>query len=69
MNIKNYIDENKDRFLDELFGLISIPSVSSKSENKDDMYAATGYIRKALLDAGADNAEVLPYSRTPGCLC
>jgi acetylornithine deacetylase/succinyl-diaminopimelate desuccinylase-like protein len=63
MNIKNYIDENKDRFLDELFGLIRIPSVSSKSENKDDMYAATGYIRQALLDAGADNAEVL---RTAG---
>jgi acetylornithine deacetylase/succinyl-diaminopimelate desuccinylase-like protein len=65
MNIKGYIDENKDRFLDELFGLIRIPSVSSKSENKDDMYAATGYIRKALLDAGADLAEVLPTAGHP----
>jgi acetylornithine deacetylase/succinyl-diaminopimelate desuccinylase-like protein len=65
MDIKSYIDENKDRFLDELFGLIRIPSVSSKSENKDDMYAATDYIRKALLDAGADLAEVLPTAGHP----
>jgi acetylornithine deacetylase/succinyl-diaminopimelate desuccinylase-like protein len=65
MNIKSYIDENKDRFLDELFGLIRIPSVSSKSENKDDMFAATGYIKKALLDSGADLAEVIPTAGHP----
>ena len=37
MNIKNYIEENETRFLDELFSLLRIPSISSQSEHKDDM--------------------------------
>ena len=57
-NIKNYIEENKERFLEELFDLIRIPSVSSKAENKNDMFRATEYITDQLLKAGADKAEV-----------
>ncbi len=56
--IKNYIEQNKDRFLEELFELIRIPSVSAKPENKGDMLKATEAIRKSLLAAGADRAEV-----------
>ena len=37
MNIKNYIQENEPRFLDELFSLLRIPSISSQSEHKEDM--------------------------------
>jgi acetylornithine deacetylase/succinyl-diaminopimelate desuccinylase-like protein len=57
-NIKSYIETNKDRFLDELFGLIRIPSVSAKEENKDDMLRAANYLKDSLLKAGADRAEV-----------
>lgn len=56
--IKNYIEENKDRFLEELFDLIRIPSVSSKAENKNDMFRAAEYITDQLLKAGADKAEI-----------
>ncbi|TVR74607.1 MAG: dipeptidase [Marinilabiliales bacterium] len=64
-NINVFIEKNKDRFLDELFGLIRIPSVSSKSENKPDMQRATEYIKKSLLEAGADNAEVIATDGHP----
>ena len=64
-NINKYIEDNKGRFLDELFGLIRIPSVSSKSGNRADMHKATGYIKKSLLDAGADMAEVIPTDGHP----
>ncbi len=64
-NINKYIEDNKGRFLDELFGLIRIPSVSSKSENKADMHTATGYLKKSLLDAGADMAEIIPTDGHP----
>jgi len=56
--LKNYIEENKERFLEELFDLIRIPSVSSKTENKNDMFRATEYITDQLLKTGADKAEV-----------
>ncbi len=38
--VKNYIETNKERFLEELFGLIRIPSISSIAEHKPDMYKA-----------------------------
>ncbi len=63
--IKNYIEENKERFLDELFGLIQIPSISSLSEHKPDMVRAAEYWKKSLLEAGADKAEVMPSDGNP----
>jgi acetylornithine deacetylase/succinyl-diaminopimelate desuccinylase-like protein len=56
--IKNYIQTHRERFLEELFGLIRIPSVSAAEENKGDMVRAAGYIRDLLLKNGADRAEV-----------
>ncbi len=65
MNIKQYIEENKARFLDELFGLIRIPSVSAKSEHKDDMTKAAEYWKELLLKAGADKAQVMTTEGNP----
>ncbi|MEA3462816.1 MAG: dipeptidase [Bacteroidota bacterium] len=56
--IKDYVDTHKDRFLEELFELIRIPSISSKAEAKDDMFRTAEHIKNALLKAGADHAEV-----------
>jgi len=56
--IKDYVETHKDRFLEELFDLIRIPSVSSLAEAKDDMSSAAEHIKEALLKAGADLAEV-----------
>lgn len=64
-NLKSYIEENKDRFLDELFGLIRIPSISSQSEHKDDMLKAAEYWKQTILGAGADKAEIMPTDGNP----
>jgi acetylornithine deacetylase/succinyl-diaminopimelate desuccinylase-like protein len=63
--LKNYIDVNKERFIEELFGLISIPSISSLSQNRPDMIKAAEYWKKTLLNAGADKAEVMPTDGNP----
>jgi acetylornithine deacetylase/succinyl-diaminopimelate desuccinylase-like protein len=62
-NLKAYIEENKSRFLEELFGLIRIPSISSLSDHKQDMMKAAEYWKDTILKAGADRAEIMP---TPG---
>ena len=64
-NIKTYIEENKQRFLDELFDLIRIPSISSLKAHKDDMYAAAEMWKSILLNAGADRAEVMESDGNP----
>ena len=56
--IKNYVETNKERFLEELFDLIRIPSISAKDENKEDMFKTAESIKASLLAAGADHAEV-----------
>ena len=63
--IKKYINDNKQRFLDELFGLIRIPSISSEAAHKPDMYKAAEYWKKSMLDAGADKAEVFETEGNP----
>jgi acetylornithine deacetylase/succinyl-diaminopimelate desuccinylase-like protein len=63
--LKEYIEENKQRFLDELFEIIRIPSVSAKPENNPDMLKMAEMIREQLLAAGADTAEVMKTSGKP----
>ncbi|HLN73380.1 MAG: dipeptidase [Methylococcaceae bacterium] len=63
--IETYIEENKDRFLEELFGLIRIPSISSQAANKPEMYRAAEYWKQLLLNAGADRAGVYESEGNP----
>ncbi|MDD5506739.1 MAG: dipeptidase [Bacteroidales bacterium] len=63
--INDYIQENRDRFLDELFGLIRIPSVSSIASHKPDMQRAAEYWKGILIAAGADKAEIYPTAGNP----
>ena len=56
--MKQYIEQNKDRFLEELFTILRIPSISAKSEHKADMYFCAEAIADLLVEAGADEAGV-----------
>ena len=65
MEIKQYIKENEQRFLDELFSLIRIPSISALPEHKADMMACAERWVELLLQAGADKAVVMPSAGNP----
>ncbi|HYK45785.1 MAG TPA: dipeptidase [Parafilimonas sp.] len=54
----DYQQKNKERFLEELLELLRIPSVSARSEHKDDMLRCAEAVQQKLLEAGADKAEV-----------
>ena len=65
MEIKQYIKENEARFMEELFSLIRIPSISALPEHKDDMLACALRWKELLLAAGADEAMVMPSQGNP----
>ena len=56
--MKEYIEQNRERFFEELFSLLRIPSVSARPEHKDDMYLCASALADLLLKAGADEAGV-----------
>ncbi|MCQ2068697.1 MAG: dipeptidase [Bacteroidaceae bacterium] len=63
--MKQYIEQNRERFFEELFSILRIPSISAKQENKPDMVRCANRLKELLLEAGADMAEVLPTSGNP----
>ncbi|MEG1556437.1 MAG: dipeptidase [Bacteroidales bacterium] len=64
-DLKNYIHQHQDRFLEELFSLIRIPSISSQTENKPDMIRCAERWKELILAAGADRCEVMPTEGNP----
>lgn len=65
MNTQEYIDSNRERFLNELFELIRIPSISSDSERKSDMVRCAEKWRDLLLKSGADRAKLITTDGNP----
>ncbi|MDD2688507.1 MAG: dipeptidase [Bacteroidales bacterium] len=64
-DIKTYIETNKDRFLEELFALIRIPSISSISDHKPDMLCCAELWKQYLLQAGVDRCEIMQTQGNP----
>lgn len=65
MEIKKYIQENEGRFLEELFSLIRIPSISAQSSHKPDIQACAERWKALLTEAGAENARIMPSAGNP----
>ena len=63
--MKKYIEENRDRFLEELFSLLRIPSVSSLEKHRPDMLECAERLAELLKEAGADTADVYPTKGHP----
>lgn len=63
--MRQYIENNKERFFEELFELLRIPSISSSSEHKQDMYRCAEKLTELLKAAGADKAQVYETTGHP----
>ncbi|CAI8317382.1 MAG: Succinyl-diaminopimelate desuccinylase [Owenweeksia sp. TMED14] len=61
--MNKYIQDNQKRFIDELFELLRIPSVSADPNLKDDVIKAAGTTARFLKAAGANSVEIC---ETPG---
>ncbi|MEZ4798525.1 MAG: dipeptidase [Flavobacteriales bacterium] len=56
--VQSFITENKQRFLDELFELLRIPSVSADPAYKNDVMKTAEKVAEYMKNAGADNVEL-----------
>jgi len=56
--IKAYIDNHKDRFLNELIELLKIPSISADSAYKNDVIKTAEVVAEQLKKAGCENVEI-----------
>lgn len=64
-NIVDFIDSNKDKYLDELKEFLSYPSISNNPENKEDVEKCARYIKQHLDKIGMENAKVYPTKGHP----
>lgn len=64
-NIKEYVEANKQRFLDELFELLRFPSVSADQKYAGDVRKTADFVAQKLRDAGADKVEVCETAGHP----
>ncbi|MBA2747069.1 MAG: dipeptidase, partial [Flavisolibacter sp.] len=62
---KDYQDQHQQRFLDEMLELLRIPSISAKTERKEDMRKCADLVKQRLLDSGAGKAEVMETAGHP----
>lgn len=63
--MKEYIARNKERFFEELFSILRIPSISAKKNHKPDMYRCAGRLVELLKEAGADEAGIYETKGNP----
>lgn len=56
--MKEYISTHQDRFLEELFQWLRIPSVSADSRHKEDVRRAAAFLKDQFSAAGADKVEI-----------
>ncbi|SDL67272.1 dipeptidase [Pedobacter antarcticus] len=63
--IKKYVEDNKQRFLDELFELLRFPSVSADPKYKADVLKTADFVAAKLQEAGADKVEICQTAGYP----
>ncbi len=63
--LASYLDQNRQRLLDELFEFLRIPSVSTLPEHREDVTRAAQFVARQLTSAGLENVEVIPTQGHP----
>ena len=60
-----FVEQNKDRLLEELFAFLRIPSISTLPEHKNDVDRAAKFVAASLTAAGLDHVEIIPTAKHP----
>jgi acetylornithine deacetylase/succinyl-diaminopimelate desuccinylase-like protein len=63
--IKQYVEDNRQRLLDELFDLLRFPSVSADPKYKPHVLKTAEFVAQKLIEAGAEKVEVCQTAGYP----
>ena len=63
--IKQFIGNNRDRILKELFDLLKIKSVSADSSFKQDVKDAAIFLKDNFKNIGCENIEIIETAGHP----
>ncbi len=63
--VLDYIQQNKDRFIEELKEYIAIPSISTLESSKDDVAKCAKYVEEQLNKAGIEKTKIIPTDNHP----
>lgn len=64
-HINNYIQEHKERFIEELMDLLRIPSISADPAYSKEVFNCAEAVKISLEKAGADNIEICQTAGYP----
>lgn len=64
-HINQYIEEHKNRFIEELLDLLRIPSISADPAYLKDVFNCAQAVHDHLVKAGADNVDICPTKGYP----
>jgi acetylornithine deacetylase/succinyl-diaminopimelate desuccinylase-like protein len=62
---EQFVEQNRERLLEELKEFIRIPSISTDPEHKEDVHKAAEFSAAKLRDAGLENIEIIETERHP----
>jgi acetylornithine deacetylase/succinyl-diaminopimelate desuccinylase-like protein len=60
MSLTQYLEQHRQRHIDEWIDFVRIPSISAKSEHRDDTRRAAEWLVERMLAAGLETAELHP---------
>lgn len=64
-NVISYINNNKERYINELKDYLSIQSISTLPAHKDDMQKCANYVANQLKNSGMNNVQIFQTEKHP----
>lgn len=64
----DYVQAHREAMLDELNEFLTIKSISSLSEHKQDVAEAASWLERQLLHAGLEKVEIIRLQNIQSCM-
>ena len=63
-NVINHIQDNRNKYIEELKDILKIPSISTNKEHKTEVINCAKYLEKEFNDIGLENVKLKRHPHT-----